>query len=131
MERNELGATAPKGYKNIRKKEIISKTAKKADCSKAKAAEVVDAYWSTIKETIKANPKANISIPNVGSIKTVKKSARTYSTKGLKNTSKKTVKVAAKNVAKFTVSTNFLKDTTVKKRKSTKKSTKRKSTKKK
>jgi len=118
--REDLGSVAPKGYKNVKKRDIISKVAKKSATSKVKVSQVIDSYWAVVKDTIKTDPKSNINIPNVGSIKTVKKSARTYSVKGLKNTSKKTVKVGAKNVVKFTVSDNFLKTEKSKsKRKST------------
>lgn len=103
-----LGSISPKGYVNIRKADIIEAVAKKTKSTKKAATEIVNAYWDVIKATIKSNPKANISIPNVGSIRCVKTKARTYKVSGLKNTSQKIVKVAGKTTPKFYVSDNFL-----------------------
>lgn len=103
-----IGSISPKGYSNIRKADIIAAVAAKTKKTKKAATEIVNAYWETIKEILKNNQKANINIPNVGSIRCVKTKARTYSTKGLKNTTKKTVKVGAKTTPKFYVSDNFL-----------------------
>lgn len=108
MSKNSLGATAPKDYKNVKKADIIAAVAKKTKSTQKAATEIVNAYWDVIKATLKKNKKANIVIPNVGSIRCRTTKARTYSTKGLKNTSKKTVDVPAKKTAKFYVSDNFL-----------------------
>ena len=105
---NSLGATAPKGYKNVKKADIIAAVAKKTKSTKKAAAEIVNAYWDVIKTTLKTDKKASVSIPNVGTIRCITTKARTYSTKGLKNTSKKTVKKDAKTTPKFYVSDNFL-----------------------
>lgn len=106
-EGDKLGAT-PKGYKNIRKSDIIAAVAKKTGTTKKAATEVVNAYWDVIKQTLKSNSTANISIPNVGSIRCVRQKARTYNVSSLKHTSKKTAKSKAKTKAKFFVSDNFL-----------------------
>ena len=106
-EDDKLGAT-PKGYKNIRKSDIIAAVAKKTGTTKKAATEVVNAYWDVIKQTLKSNSTANISIPNVGSIRCVRQKARTYNVSSLKHTSKKTAKSKAKTKAKFFVSDNFL-----------------------
>lgn len=105
---NSLGATAPKGYKNVKKSDIIEAVAKKTKSTKKAAAEIVNAYWDVIKTTLKNDKKASVSIPNVGTIRCITTKARTYSTTGLKNTSKKTVKKGAKTTPKFYVSDNFL-----------------------
>lgn len=142
MSTNSLGATAPKGYKNIKKADIIAAVATKTKTTKKAATEIVNAYWNVIKATLKKNQKASIVIPNVGSIRCITTKARTYSTKGLKNTSKKTVDVPAKKTAKFYVSDNFLtksatktvskkKKSTTSKKKSSGTSKKKNSTKKK
>ena len=116
-----IGSISPKGYNNIRKADIIAAVAAKAKTTKKAATEIVNAYWETIKTTLKTTlknkRKANIIIPNVGSIRCITKAARTYSTKGLKNTTKKTVKVGAKTIPKFYVSDNFLKESATKKKK--------------
>jgi len=112
-----IGSISPKGYNNIRKADIIAAVAAKAKTTKKAATEIVNAYWEIIKNTLKQNKKANINIPNVGSIRCVTTKARTYSTKGLKNTTKKTVKVGAKTTPKFYVSDNFLKKSATKTKK--------------
>jgi nucleoid DNA-binding protein len=106
-EGDKLGAT-PKGYKNVRKADIIAAVAKKTGTTKKAATEIVNAYWDVIKQTLKSNSTANISIPNVGSIRCVRQKARTYNVSSLKHTSKKTAKSKAKTKAKFFVSDNFL-----------------------
>ncbi len=106
-----VGSIAPKGKKNVTKAEIIDAVSKKTNSTKKAATEIVNAYWDVIKSTLKSNPKANITIPNVGSIRCVKTKARTYKVSGLKNTSKKTVKKEGKTTPKFYVSDNFLKTT--------------------
>lgn len=105
---NSLGATAPKGYKNVKKSDIIEAVAKKTKSTQKAATEIVNAYWDVIKNVLKNDKKASVSIPNVGTIRCITTKARTYSTKGLKNTSKKTVKKGAKTTPKFYVSDNFL-----------------------
>ncbi|MBQ9213026.1 MAG: HU family DNA-binding protein [Bacteroidales bacterium] len=132
MKEENLGATAPKNYRNVKKSDIIAAVAKKAKTSKKAATEVVNTYWEVIKNALKNDKRANITIPNVGSIRCVTQKARTYSTKGLKNTSKKSVKKGAKTTAKFYISGNFLtksavKSTGGKKRKKTSPSTTKKS----
>ena len=107
MSKNSLGATAPKGYKNVKKADIIAAVAKKTKSTKKAATEIVNAYWDVIKTTLKNDKKASVSITNVGTIRCITTKARTYSTKGLKNTSKKTVKKGAKTTPKFYVSDNF------------------------
>ena len=107
-EGDKLGAT-PKGYKNVRKADIIAAVAKKTGTTKKAATEVVNAYWATIKETLEKKSDANITIPNVGSIRCVRKPARKYKVSGLKNTSKTSVSKPAKTTAKFFVSSNFIK----------------------
>ena len=108
MSTNSLGATAPKGYRNVKKSDIIEAVAKKTKSTKKAATEIVNAYWDVIKTTLKNDKKASVSIPNVGTIRCITTKARTYSTTGLKNTSKKTVKKGAKTTPKFYVSDNFL-----------------------
>ena len=75
MENSTLGAI-PKGYKNVRKADIIAAVAKKTGTTKKAATEVVNAYWATIKETLEKKSDANITIPNVGSIRCFLKPAR-------------------------------------------------------
>lgn len=130
----------PKGYKSVRKADIIAAVAKKANTTQKAAKEIVDAYWNTIKETLKKDKskKANINIPNVGSIRCVTQAARKYNVSGLKNAKKKgknsTITVKGKTAVKFYVSDNFLtksasepkKRKTKAKAKSTAKSTKKK-----
>ena len=127
----------PKGYKSVRKADIIAAVAKKANTTQKAAKEIVDAYWNTIKETLKKDKtkKANINIPNVGSIRCVTQAARKYNVSGLKNAKKKgknsTITVKGKTAVKFYVSDNFLTKAASepKKRKTTsKKSKKRTST---
>ena len=108
MSKNSLGATAPKGYKNVKKADIIAAVAKKTKSTKKAATEIVNAYWDVIKTTLKNDKKASVSIPNVGTIRCVTTKARTYSVTGLKNTSKKTVKKKAKTTPRFHISANFL-----------------------
>ena len=128
-----LGSNSPKGYVNIRKSDIIAEVAKKAKTTKKAATEIVNTYWETIRTTIKNNRRCNINIPNVGSIRCITTKARTYSTSGLKNTSKKSVRVGAKTTPKFYVSENFLssvgKNTKSKKTKTKTTKTKTKATK--
>lgn len=107
-EGDKLGAT-PKGYTNVRKADIIAAVAKKTGATKKAATEIVNAYWATIKETLEKKSDANITIPNVGSIRCVRKPARKYKVSGLKNTSKTSVSKPAKTTAKFFVSSNFIK----------------------
>jgi len=126
MKNNSLGATAPKGYRSVKKADIIAAAAKKANTTQKAAKEIVDAYWDTIKETLKKDKdktkKANINIPNVGSIRCVTGKTRKYNVSGLKHgkKGKGTITVKGKTTAKFYVSDNFLKSSTPKKRKSTK-----------
>jgi nucleoid DNA-binding protein len=104
----------PKGYKSVRKADIIAAVAKKANTTQKTTKEIVDAYWNTIKETLKKDKtkKANINIPNVGSIRCVTQAARKYNVSGLKNAKKKgksgTITVKSKSAVKFYVSDNFL-----------------------
>lgn len=122
MKKNSLGATAPKGYKSVKKADIIAAAAKKANTTQKAAKEIVDAYWDTIKSELKSNKKANVNIPNVGSIRCVAGKTRKYNVSGLKHSKKGkgTITVKGKTTAKFYVSDNFLKSSTPKKRKSTK-----------
>lgn len=122
MKKNSLGATAPKGYKSVKKADIIAAAAKKANTTQKAAKEIVDAYWDTIKSELKSNKKANVNIPNVGSIRCVTGKTRKYNVSGLKHgkKGKGTITVKGKTTAKFYVSDNFLKSSTPKKRTSTK-----------
>ena len=119
-EGDKLGAT-PKGYSAVKKSDIIAAVAKKVGTTKKAATAIVNAYWETIKATLKTNEKANITIPNVGSIRCVTQVGRTYNIKGLKKVkSKKPVKTKDTTKAKFFVSDNFLsKPATIKRKKST------------
>lgn len=119
-EGDKLGAT-PKGYSAVKKSDIIAAVAKKVGTTKKAATAIVNAYWETIKATLKTNKKANITIPNVGSIRCVTQVGRTYNIKGLKKVkSKKPVKTKDTTKAKFFVSDNFLsKPATIKRKKST------------
>lgn len=132
-----LSGTPKKGYQNIRKTDIVSAVAKKANTTKKAASEVINVYWDVIKEKIKTPVKvkkgkgkkakeeelhASVNIPNVGSIRLVETKARKYKISGLKNTKKgkgkSTVEVPSKLVPKFYVSDNFLSKTTKNKAKS-------------
>lgn len=124
-----LAGTPKKGYKNVKKSDIISSVSKKTGATKKATKEIVKAYWDTIKETIKKDSEnakkdsksksktkkelSNINIPNVGSIRLVATKARKVKISGLKNAKKgkgkKTeITVPSKLVPKFYVSGNFL-----------------------
>lgn len=124
-----LAGTPKKGYKNVKKSDIITSVAKKTGATKKATKEIVTAYWDTIKETIKKDSEnakkdsksksktkkelSNINIPNVGSIRLVATKARKVKISGLKNAKKgkgkKTeITVPSKLVPKFYVSGNFL-----------------------
>ena len=114
-----LTGTPKKGYKNVKKTDIITSVAEKTGATKKATNEIVKAYWDTIKETINKDSKkkskkeklSNITIPNVGSIRLVATKARKVKISGLKNAKKgkKTeITVPSKLVPKFYVSGNFL-----------------------
>ena len=77
------------------KPELITKIAEKSNLSKKNAAAAMDAFISTITETLKAEGK--LAIPNLGTFEVKQHAART----GHNPRTGETVEIAAKKVPAF------------------------------
>ncbi len=79
----------------MNKSELVKAIAKKADLTNAAAQAVLEAFVDAVKTSLKKGDK--VQLIGFGSFSTLKRAAR----KGVNPQTKKTIKIAAKKVAKF------------------------------
>jgi DNA-binding protein HU-beta len=79
----------------VNKSELVKAIAKKADLTNAAAQAVLEAFVDAVKTSLKKGDK--VQLIGFGSFSTLKRAAR----KGVNPQTKKTIKIAAKKVAKF------------------------------
>lgn len=79
----------------MNKSQLIDAVAEKAELSKADAKKAVEAFVSTVEDTLKAGDK--LALVGFGSFSISERSART----GINPQTKQTIQIAAKKVVKF------------------------------